>query len=581
MATVDSTQPSPLNSTGRGSNRGGQRGRGRVAFLNFGRRQQQVPQEPPQEPSQDQPQEGPMAQSDSHSQQSSDRSRRGRQRRRQGKQKVKEGDATSGRATPASERGETTAGNLNAEATVEKTARPQLSGEQDQAQQQDFLSDGGSSPSFSLNTAAQKSAPPSKNNQPNTVPLPQQLPAVGKEELKALIESQHRKTNERCLKAAANPHAMRDIKQDVSQRLPTDVKPSSSYNNWGDATPADRSDEPPSRQFGGSRKGKGREKRIESRPRQQPRQENLPQGSHLLGDAPMGTPPNQRRTQLPLLPRSFGGNRTENAPDKANSHSPRRAGTPDRDRPKNSRVVPTRTFGGQLTKENSEDSSGDGRLRPDAATFEPGRPVEYLPPHLRATAHRPNAAAPNYDQWGHGGNAVAQSGSSSQRPIPSPSIAPRGAPQANTRNNAGKTRGKAKPQHDLKLDGKKFPLVKQMRPHTNTLKGAEDIGTRIHKEITSAAYECMVCYGILTRNSKVWNCKCCWAVFHLHCVTKWAKQGLEQAPSRTIGADGEPSRRSWRCPACNNPEDQVPDMYTCWCKKTVQPEASKYLPPHR
>ena len=56
----------------------------------------------------------------------------------------------------------------------------------------------------------------------------------------------------------------------------------------------------------------------------------------------------------------------------------------------------------------------------------------------------------------------------------------------------------------------------------------EDIATRIHREIASGSYECMVCYGGLTRKAKIWSCKCCWAVYHLNCIQKWGKQGLSQ-----------------------------------------------------
>lgn len=560
MATVDSaSQSSIASSTGRG--RGRQRGGGRVPFHNFGRRQQQASEEIPQDQL--------NAQSDSHSQQSNEPDRpRGRPWRvpgRGGKGKEKEEvSSETGRTTPVLEREGTASEGLGV--TNEKTVQPQLGDGHINTQQQHHSTNDERNLkfAFSLN-AASPSPSPSSSKGPLSAPAIQKRSTRSEEELRALIESERGKMNSREKKPVpvVNPNAVRDMQRVGSQKLSIDVKPSSSYNNWGDAPL------PGSRQAGGRRKGKEKEKGPDLRtsrdgsrqPRQ--RQEDLPQGSHLLGDAPHGSPPNQRRA--PPTPRRFGGNLTETEPKQVKSTNSPRVATPDQNHPKNSRVVPQRSFGSHLTSTLSDtnDSTETVKLRPDATTFEPGKLVETLPPHLRVVATRGKSSPPKYDNWGPGGDP------NSQRPTPRP------APQA------GNSRGKAKQQHSFKLDGRRFPIVQDMRPHTNTFQGAEDIGTRVHKEIASGVYECMVCYGGLTRKAKIWNCKCCWAVFHLNCVQKWAKQGLEQPPPRQIGADGEHSRRSWRCPACNNPDEEVPQMYTCWCEKTVQPEASKYLPPHR
>ncbi|KAI5795104.1 hypothetical protein EDC01DRAFT_717194 [Geopyxis carbonaria] len=108
--------------------------------------------------------------------------------------------------------------------------------------------------------------------------------------------------------------------------------------------------------------------------------------------------------------------------------------------------------------------------------------------------------------------------------------------------------------------------------------GPEDLAARIHREIGTGSYECMICYSGVSRRSKIWYCRCCWSVYHLHCVQKWAKQGLDQEPTRPIGVDGP--KKAWRCPACNNSSDEIPSIHTCWCEKTIQPEISKYVPPH-
>ncbi|KAI5819526.1 putative fkbp12-associated protein [Pyronema omphalodes] len=108
--------------------------------------------------------------------------------------------------------------------------------------------------------------------------------------------------------------------------------------------------------------------------------------------------------------------------------------------------------------------------------------------------------------------------------------------------------------------------------------GEGDLTSQIHRDISTNSYECMVCYNDIGRKAKIWSCKCCWRVYHLHCITKWAKTAME-APSRApVGADGP--LKQWRCPACNNASKELPGGYTCWCGKETQPRGDGYAPPH-
>ncbi|EPS44512.1 hypothetical protein H072_1501 [Dactylellina haptotyla CBS 200.50] len=110
-----------------------------------------------------------------------------------------------------------------------------------------------------------------------------------------------------------------------------------------------------------------------------------------------------------------------------------------------------------------------------------------------------------------------------------------------------------------------------------TVREAEDLTTRIHTEISSGEYECMICYSSVNRKSKVWDCTRCYAVFHLHCIKKWAKQALEvPGPSN----DEIVPQRTWRCPGCQNTSIDAPNTYTCWCGKSENPEVARYVPPH-
>ncbi|RPB27379.1 hypothetical protein L211DRAFT_779805 [Terfezia boudieri ATCC MYA-4762] len=124
------------------------------------------------------------------------------------------------------------------------------------------------------------------------------------------------------------------------------------------------------------------------------------------------------------------------------------------------------------------------------------------------------------------------------------------------------------------------PSRKTQAQSAATVKEAEDLMTRIHKGIASGNYECMICYGGVTRKSQVWDCGRCYAVFHLKCIQKWAKQGLDAPLPPNALENGGDRRRTWRCPGCQNPDSELPSIYECWCGKTQIPEVQRYIAPH-
>ena len=107
---------------------------------------------------------------------------------------------------------------------------------------------------------------------------------------------------------------------------------------------------------------------------------------------------------------------------------------------------------------------------------------------------------------------------------------------------------------------------------------APDIATRTHEDIEHGVYECPICTNEILRSSKIWSCRTCWTVFHLHCIKTWAEKG---ASKEEMGADGtEPSRQNWRCPGCNLPKHTRPGAYHCWCGKEETPRTITGFPPH-
>jgi len=124
------------------------------------------------------------------------------------------------------------------------------------------------------------------------------------------------------------------------------------------------------------------------------------------------------------------------------------------------------------------------------------------------------------------------------------------------------------------------PSRKAQAQPAATVKEAEDLMTRIHKGIASGNYECMICYGGVTRKSPIWDCGRCYAVFHLKCIQKWAKQGLDAPLPPNALENGDDRRKTWRCPGCQNLDSELPSIYECWCGKAPNPEAQRYIAPH-
>lgn len=109
---------------------------------------------------------------------------------------------------------------------------------------------------------------------------------------------------------------------------------------------------------------------------------------------------------------------------------------------------------------------------------------------------------------------------------------------------------------------------------------AADIATRIHEDIANRQYECAICTNEVLPNSKVWNCKTCWTVLHLSCVKKWSKNEVSTHQQRAVENEELPPPRQWRCPGCNLPKEDLPNNYTCWCEKEIEPLSLPGLPPH-
>ncbi len=99
---------------------------------------------------------------------------------------------------------------------------------------------------------------------------------------------------------------------------------------------------------------------------------------------------------------------------------------------------------------------------------------------------------------------------------------------------------------------------------------APDLSTRIHEDIDSGQYECVICTNEVDRTSQIWSCSICWTVTHLQCVNKWHSNEPKY----------EGIKPRWRCPGCNSAISSDPGPNACWCGKEINPKSIPGLPGH-
>nr|KAJ3420196.1 FKBP12-associated protein [Polyrhizophydium stewartii] len=105
---------------------------------------------------------------------------------------------------------------------------------------------------------------------------------------------------------------------------------------------------------------------------------------------------------------------------------------------------------------------------------------------------------------------------------------------------------------------------------------AEALLVSLTEDLTNEVYDCMVCYDTVKSRDRVWSCTTCYAVFHLKCITQWARKSAQEFN----GADPSRSMESWRCPGCQSFSDRPPTEYRCFCSKTLNPARNPYGCPH-
>lgn len=89
---------------------------------------------------------------------------------------------------------------------------------------------------------------------------------------------------------------------------------------------------------------------------------------------------------------------------------------------------------------------------------------------------------------------------------------------------------------------------------------------RLEEMVNRRLLECLVCCEKLKHADQVWSCKQCYHILHLNCVKLWAKSSKLEA--------------GWRCPACQNINEEIPSEYRCYCAKVLKPRLEPGSTPH-
>ncbi|CAH0719565.1 unnamed protein product, partial [Brenthis ino] len=81
---------------------------------------------------------------------------------------------------------------------------------------------------------------------------------------------------------------------------------------------------------------------------------------------------------------------------------------------------------------------------------------------------------------------------------------------------------------------------------------------RLSEQLDKGTLECLVCCERVKQIDPVWYCGNCYHVFHLRCIRKWAMSSMVES--------------KWRCPACQNTNQDIPTEYRCMCGAVRNPE---------
>lgn len=103
----------------------------------------------------------------------------------------------------------------------------------------------------------------------------------------------------------------------------------------------------------------------------------------------------------------------------------------------------------------------------------------------------------------------------------------------------------------------------------------------LQDSLTSGALVCLICIESIKRNHSIWSCKNCYAMLHVSCIEKWAKDSLYHQSSNADETTKKESLK-WCCPKCRYEykPGEKPSRYFCFCGKVENPPYDPWTLPH-
>lgn len=100
--------------------------------------------------------------------------------------------------------------------------------------------------------------------------------------------------------------------------------------------------------------------------------------------------------------------------------------------------------------------------------------------------------------------------------------------------------------------------------------------------LVSGATVCLICIESVKRTEQVWSCDKCYAILHLTCIQKWAKDSMHQQQQQQETDPMSWKPPCWHCPKCRKDYSSREGLsqYRCFCKQKVDPPYDPWLVPH-
>jgi transcriptional repressor NF-X1 len=134
--------------------------------------------------------------------------------------------------------------------------------------------------------------------------------------------------------------------------------------------------------------------------------------------------------------------------------------------------------------------------------------------------------------------------------------------------NVSSSRTSSRSQLNTISADRSAPKARKVKRQIAAISASLDLREKLSEQLKAEIYECMICCVEVKALDRIWSCDRCFAIFHIHCATRWAETNRLSAAEQASTAGSSPQ---WRCPGCQFQRTVVPSEYRCFCGKVKQP----------